>query len=647
MPGTLVGPAPLWVTEDTAAPPDPRTSRQHWSVYIVPGLVATAALFLAVAQYRQFLEVSRFLWWGTGHDRHAHHLLGLSLAVDLQQGNIKHLFRDIDSARTWPPLHGIVEAFVLLAGGMDYRVGVFPSLAAWIGTAVLGSLLARRALPRGGNFAGLVAALFILASPAHRAYATDVMLESMGACLSLLAVYAYLVAVQSQTVTSFRFLALALTALFFNKYNYWLLVAFALAATEATSRPRWYWIKAHEALTSVDWRRWTRAQLRQPLNYLLVASVVMLIVLHLTGGFVIEYYGKPVVVRSGPNVVHAVYVVLFLRLALAWWQAGVGWTQKLPAAARQLLWWHAIPVALWFLWPQRLGYFLWFLSPANSCDTQHHGFVNGVRYYGQCLAADYHVSLGSALLALGLLTVGVVAGRRLRPGGRAILWLVLIAAVLTVKHPNQKSRFVHSWIAAAWVGGGMGLASLLYSRSANRWGRVRPWLGAAAVGGIGLSHLPGLLAAGHAPEAGPKLDWCSTLALTDPYLPDLDGSERTAILSSMPLKFLTQWTYLERYRCHDRVETLLRGYGTTAEEHQRSFANWLETTKCDTLVYINIPPGSVFHTEEGVNEGHEGLLKLLEGQTTFQLVRRQDLAECGCGVTVWRRGPNERWDSLR
>ena len=79
--------------------------------------------------------------------------------------------------------------------------------------------------------AGLVAALFIAASPAHRAYATDIMLESLGAALSLLALYCYLLTVQGQPdeTGKARCLAAALLLLFLEKYNYWLLVVLALS----------------------------------------------------------------------------------------------------------------------------------------------------------------------------------------------------------------------------------------------------------------------------------------------------------------------------------------------------------------------------------------------------------------------------------
>ena len=49
----------------------------------------------------------------------------------------------------------------------------------------LAFVLAMRLAPRFKPIAGAVALLFALASPAHRAYAVDVMIESMGAALTL------------------------------------------------------------------------------------------------------------------------------------------------------------------------------------------------------------------------------------------------------------------------------------------------------------------------------------------------------------------------------------------------------------------------------------------------------------------------------
>src|SRR5688500_11028038 len=115
------------------------------------------------------------------------------MALDLREGKLLQLLHHFDvGSRMWGPLHPTLMAPVLALGGIDYRLGVIPSLTGWIGAALFGFLAARRAAPNGGNVAGFIAALFILASPAHGAYATDTMLESLGGCLTLAVIYCYL-----------------------------------------------------------------------------------------------------------------------------------------------------------------------------------------------------------------------------------------------------------------------------------------------------------------------------------------------------------------------------------------------------------------------------------------------------------------------
>jgi len=223
--------------EQVARPPVRR-----FGIFLGPLLVAGTGTLLAVLAYGRFLEVAPHLWTSGIHDRNAHYWLGLGFALDFRQGDLLHFFHDLHAARVWTPLHALLVGIVQAIGGPDYRLAVLPSLAAWVGTAVFAFLAARRAVPRGGDLAGFTAAVFVLASPAHQAFGTDIMLESLGACLSLAVIYAYQVAVQERSAWGGRLLGLALSALFFHKYNYYLLVAIALLAAVLIADPR-RWIR--------------------------------------------------------------------------------------------------------------------------------------------------------------------------------------------------------------------------------------------------------------------------------------------------------------------------------------------------------------------------------------------------------------------
>jgi hypothetical protein len=627
--------SPALRARETSAPPH----RTAWLTYSLPALVLAVALATAAGLFSHFQTVHRHLWDNSTHDRNAHYLFALRLATDVRQGHVLALLEHLSQASVWPPLHGVLAAGVLLVGGLDYRWAVLPSLAAYALTALLAFLVARRSAPRGGNYAGLVAALLVLASPAHRAYATDMMLESLGACLSLLVVYCYLLAVQGRPTSlwSGRWLGLALTALFLEKYNYWLLVVLALFGAELTARPRALWDALGAPLVRLSWRAWLRAQLRHPLTYVLAATLLVAAGVALHGDRPVVLAGREISLYPPHNVLQAAYVVLFLRL-VAWWRgAGRAWAAGLDGRARQVVLWHVGPMAWWFLLPRHPSNFIWYLSLANGGDGQKVDLAEGARCYGAWAVQDYHATFWVAVAAGALALLAVCRWRRVRPGGQAVLWLLLVGAALTLTHPNRKARGLHSWLPAGWVAAGLGLAALTHGRLTRRRPRLRPWLAGAAVAGLGWAAWPALAGPGHALEGGPHPERPCLLDLVDCYLPDLDGSRHATILSARALKPLAQWAYLERHGRLDGLEENWYGFGAASEANRLGFLHWLRTTNCDTLVYVEALPGLALWEDVPEARLHAELSDLVRSQQVFALAKEQGLPHLACRVQVWKR----------
>lgn len=611
-----------------------------WRTALPPLLVLAVALALAGGLYGHFRADSRSLWDGPAHDRNSHYLFSLRLATAVRQGHVLRLLEDLNRAAVWPPLHGVLAAGVLLVGGLDYRLAVLPSLAGWVATVAFGFLTARRAVRSGGNLAGIVAALFILASPAHRAFATDVMLESLGAGITLAVLYAYLVVVQDGPGRPWavRCLGLALTALFWHKYNYWLLVLLALAAAELTRQPGVYWQALGEPLRRLDWRRWLMAQLRHPLTYVLVVVVLLTAAVFAHGDRPFVVAGRSVSLYPPYNLLHGVYVVVFLRLAL-WWRAGGGdWVKGLDDRIGQLVRWHAMPVSFWLVLPKHASMFLWFLSPANAEPGRRADVWEGLREYATWATADYHAAAWTAVLAVALIAVALLSWRRLNPGGTAILWLLFLGAALAVSHPNRKERFLHSWLAAEWVAAGIGLSALVYGRLTALLPRVRPWLATAAAVGLGAALLPNLTLAGHAPEGGLHPQQPCWLDLVDFYRADLEQARRATVLAALPVKPMAQWTILERDGRLDRLEENWYGFAGNGCDNRDGFRHWLDTTECDTLVFFDhLYPGPSPWDVFPDCHAHAQLRDLLRGQNEFRLVKDQTFLPHGCRVQVWKR----------
>jgi hypothetical protein len=610
------------------------------SVWTTDRLVLLAVLGAAVAAagflYWQFLETSRSLWGEGVHDRNAHYLFALRLATDLRRWRIVQFIVDLDSARVWPPLYGVLASVVLLVGGLDYRLAVLPSLAAWTGTVVFGFLLARRAVPRGGNVAGLVAALFIAASPAHRAYATDIMLESTGACLSLAALYCYLVSLQGRSLAAGRWLGLALSALFLLKYNYWLLAILALTASTAVMYRRQIPAVLRRVVAAFDWRNAARTELREPLNYVLAGVLLLIAGVYLHGDRPFIVGGATISLYPPHNITHVAYILVFVRLARWWFMSGRERIANLPLRVRQLTYWHVVPMAVWFLLPKRLGYFLWYLSPANAEPGRTSSFAAGLADYARWAVNDYHVGVWSAVTVGVLVLAALASCRSLRPGGAVVLWLVLFGTFLGSSHPNRKGRFLHSWLAASWVAAGVGVAGLTYGSRSERWRRLQPWLAGAALGSMAVTHLPGLAAPAHAQEGGPHVAQPSLLELTDYYLGELTPTHRLVLLTTMDFKPLAQWTYLERFGSLDGMEDVWYGFGPAGGANREGFRHWLGTTDCDTIVVCESLPGATGLNQFGERDLHREMIDVLANQTIFTPVARRELAHLSAAVTVWR-----------
>ncbi len=617
---------------------DPRRQHGDW---MLPALVFLVAVVVAVSLYARFLEVDRALWYNPYHDRSAHYLYSLRLATDAQNGRVLQLLHDLDQARIWPPLHGMAAATVLLIGGRDYRLAVLPSLAGWVGSVLLVFLVARRAAPRGGNLAGLLAALFLAASPAHRAYATDIMLESLGSALSLLAMYCYLLTVQGwpEETGKARCLAVVLILLFLEKYNYWLLVVLALLAAEGCSRGRLYCHATRDLLRRIHWQRWSAAQLRQPLS---LAAFVLLLVsacAYLFGERPLHIWGHSISLYPPHNLIHLAYVLMFLRLARWWWRQGRFQARLLDNRLRQIVLWLVCPVSVWFLLPKRPSFFLWYLSFADRAPHQHMDLLGGLRDYATWAVQDYHASLACGLGVAALALLRLLAWRQMRPGGIAVLALMLLGTVLTPMHPNHKGRMLHSWIPAVWVTAGLGAAALVYGRGTARRPRLRPWLAGAAVSATVWMNYPALNAAGHAVEGGPHVELPSMLDAADACLPDTDCRGRTLLLTTLPLKPLAQWRWLERFGHLDGLEERWYGFGAEGADNRSGFGNWLQSTDCDTLMFCETTIA-----RPGVDSGpecvlHAELKDVLTEQRSFRLVRQHELPHLACRVQIWRRWP--------
>ncbi len=598
----------------------------------VPAAILIIALGTAVTCHSGFLAHPRTLWNGIAHDRNGHYDFALDLALAIRQGDLLRFFKTVEKASVWPPIHGLATAVMMAVGGLNYRVAVLSSVAGWLMTAWFAFLLARRICVRGGDAAGAIAAVMILASPGYRAYSEDIMLESLGAGLTMLVLYAYAAARQDQSYKAWRRLGLALTALFLEKYNYWLIAVLALAVAELSGDPRGYFAIALRGLRSVDWAGWVRRQLREPLSVMLVAVIVATLAIEVGAPPPLEVWQHRITLYPPRNLATAAFVLLLVRVAVAWRRNRMSLARFTPAT-RAIALWHALPVIVWMMVPEKAYAVIFFLSPWNA-GSRRAGPAQALSYYTTAIVSDYHASWGFAVAAILCLLAALIVCRRWGPEGRAPLAMAAIGFALVILHPQHESRFLHSWLAAAWVAGAAALVTIIYTPAFANRGLSTPLAAAAAIAAAILL-APNLLE-----QRAPASGQLSLLDISDAYLPELAGTKRVAIFSTIYAKEFAHWTYVERYRRRDGIEWPVDDFADSAQVAGQ-LQSWCASSPAETVVLLEIPRSSPDYPDPLVNPEKPELSAALDSFAGLRAYRRWYLPAHDVTIRMWLRDPRE------
>jgi hypothetical protein len=573
------------------------SDRGVWIDRAVIGAIVLAAAAIAGAMFADYYAHPDALWRDVYHDRNGHLAAGMTFAVAIKTADLGRFFQQLLAMTVWGPLHALTLAVVFLVGGVDHRLAILPSLAGWTTTVVVSALIARRlfALRSLGLFAAGVTAVFIMASPAFRLLGSDVMLEGLGAGLSAVALWTYLAArAEAKDPRKWRLLALVLTALFFEKANYWGLVAGSLIVAAAMDRPGDLFAAVKAA--SRPARLWQAAGrlVRDPLliGFILLLAAIGYICWR--GPTQVLLFGHRVSLYPPANLTTLAYALLFVRALIAWRRSAGAIDKLIGTPGRAILYWHLAPIAVSFLIPKRLAGFLWFVGPANNSPTAggYHPLEGAALYWG-AFADGFSVAPWAAILAVGLAALGAVRLRRYPSGASAVFIFALLSALGVVAHPQHQGRFLASWIFSVWICAGAGAAVALDLIAPRRpsWSRG---VAAAALltllAAAQISQRPSPLAYDHAIRArsGP-----SDLELARPYLPALAGAKRVGFAATFGTSDLFTWTLLERCQCKVEIEHAWVSPVGSREDVRQAMLNQIAASSADHWVVVDAP-GSAY-----------------------------------------------------
>jgi hypothetical protein len=606
------------------------------------GIVLAVAAIFAASMLVNYAADPGELWHGLRHDRNVHFGAAIQLAVALRDFDVLNFLGLLLEPHNWPPAADLSLAAVMIPSGMDLRLAILPGLVGWACTIVLIFLIARRLFSDqwNGTVAGALAVTFALASPAFRLISADVMLEGLGSALTAFCLYAYMRARAKNPTESERWwgaLAIGLTVLFFEKYNYWLMIALPLAiAYFSENVSGWLrWVRTHAALATPHT---ARVIIRDPFIIAAACLVGLDVVIYAVRPSAVDLFGVHVVVREAwKDVATAIWAVLFVRAVLLWRKYRKPFDSALGFAGRRVFYWHLLPIGIFFLIPKRIVDVLWVFGadwgqkpfafrPLHAAAWQWLGFSQG-----------FHVTPWIAILVLALAVVSAVGLGRLAVSARAVLLLAVLSAAAVILHPNQEWRFQTSWIFSVWILAGAGGAIVLSLLTARLGKFARVAIAAAMVAAIAAAESRyGWTDMAYAAASHPRPGEPSDLDLAKAYLPYVRGEKKVGFLATLTENNFYPWTLQLNCRCEARVYApeLERLQLESRAQYRSATAAWLMQTALDVIVVIDATSGEI--PAPGY-DSLSGQLDAIRQDSRFQPVATVPVPTMGATVSIFRR----------
>ncbi|KPJ69774.1 hypothetical protein AMJ44_02370 [candidate division WOR-1 bacterium DG_54_3] len=184
-------------------------------VVILLGLIASGFAF-------SYLLLPRdVFFWDESH----HALYGLNIHRDLSNFDWVSFWVDTNHQGYWPFLHSWFLGLTFLIFGVSYDTARLLSLFFFYGSIIVIYLISLNMDRKRGWLIGIISSGFFILSPVVLNFGTNCMLEMMGICISLLAIYVYLLALDKKRLSYYLLLGVILSLALLTKYEFAALLA--------------------------------------------------------------------------------------------------------------------------------------------------------------------------------------------------------------------------------------------------------------------------------------------------------------------------------------------------------------------------------------------------------------------------------------
>ena len=234
----------------------------------------------------------------------------------------------------------------------------------------------------------------------------------------------------------------------------------------------------------------------------------------------------------------------------------------------------------------------------------------------------------------GAVLLALVRFRSLGLRSRAVVAFVAVSLCLTLLHPHNLSRFLHSWLASVWVVSGIGAAGALTVLRRSPGGRALVAVATCLVAAYASTAASSAVSLWREPAPAPTERSVAALM-------DLDLAVRTtrrapasnvALVANTPAEPLLEWIFVEQG--FDRGQLAIYTPKRIVGSCDRFF-DWVARSDADTLLLLEISRASPWYA--AAFPSYEALSGCVREQQTFRASGAPRSPAPGAWVTRFER----------
>jgi hypothetical protein len=355
---------------------------------------------------------------------------------------------EIWSKGLWPFMFYLYQIPFYLFLGTKLEASLFSSLISFFGIGILSFQLFKTSSKSDSLVGPSIFLFFLITSPFYLRFSTLAMTESFGSLMQLIVYVCYLKTLEIKSHKIAVLFSLSLTALFFTKYNYFILVIIPIIINEYLAYTKTWKLAEHfrfllnilmKALSSVTW-------------IILILYLIFLSVIFKTGGFEFYLFNQAFKVYSIGNT--GFLILYFLIIQFLWQKKRnkFNYSQFLKKDFRikPIINYFVIPLIIWFAIPYP-NHIKEFFGLVVNRESTGFNFFNSILFYFNILENEYYSNNIIFFISLLLFLLSII---RYKNQTRVIKFFIvtsLIQIFLVLNHPYKGARFIFTALIPIWA----------------------------------------------------------------------------------------------------------------------------------------------------------------------------------------------------